>query len=605
VDKDFLLNCLSKNKKHLQAFIESISSGILISNSKGEIVHYNSQAERMFKYMPGELLGQEMERLVPSTKTLVGVGRDLVGVCKDNSEIPVEVGLDHIEIENQIFSVTSIIDITERRYLEERYRLFVESVRDYAIFMLDIDGKVISWNAGAERVIGYKANEIIGKHISIFYSPQEILEHKPEQELSSATNLGRFESEGWRVRRDGTQFWGSVVTTALRDANKRLQGFAKVVRDLTERKIQEEKFQMIVESVPNGIIVVDSKGKIVHCNTETEKMFDYTKIELLGQPIEILIPPRYRHDHTQSFKEFVKEPVKRQMGEGRDLTGQRKDGSEIPVEIGISPIKTWDGNFILASIVNITERKRIETKLKNAFHQVQLKNEEMEQFVYTVSHDLKAPLVTNASFISFLREDLANKKYQDVEDSLDRLENANKRMKLLINDLLELSRVGRMALVIDKISMKNMVNDLMSNFVEIIKEKNVKVTIASDLPDIFADKRRMQQVLENLITNAFKYAFEVPEPCLEILFKIENQEYHFCVKDNGRGIEPQYHKKIFQLFQRLETNKEGTGVGLSIVSRIIQFHGGRVWVKSQLNEGAEFWISIPKTPIKFEVVDEH
>lgn len=604
---------LDEIESKLRTVIESVPNGIIMADTAGKIVLCNSETERMFKYEKGELVGKEVECLVPAhyrskhpsyrnnftekpSKRQMGAGRDLSGVRKDGSEIPVEIGLNHISTEEGKYIIASIVDISERKRSEERYKLFVDSVKDYAIIMLDPDGKILSWNEGAERLKGYKADEILGEHFSKFYTPESANADYPNKELSIAISEGRYEDENWRIRKDGSRFWASVVITALRDSSGKLQGFGKVTRDLTERKKQEEKFQTIVESVPNGIILINQEGKITLCNSDAEKMFGHTREELLGKPVETLVPARYQKMHPNHREAFKKNPQKRQMGAGRDLSGLRKDGSEFPVEIGLNPIHLPEGNFVLASIVDITERKTIEKKLQTAYEQVQQKNQEMEQFVYTVSHDLKAPLVTSTSFIGFLREDIAKKNFDDVPDSLDRLEKAHKRMQELINDLLQLSRVGRMDLNIEPVNLLSLFEEILENNAESLKNKKVKVTVLKPAPTILADHKRISQVFDNLINNAIKYATDVPSPEIKVFYKDMPDEIQICVKDNGPGIEPQYHKKIFGLFQRLQTDKEGTGVGLTIVSRIVQLHSGRVWVDSDLGRGAEFWVSLPKEP---------
>jgi two-component system sensor kinase FixL len=482
---------LEKEAK-LRTLIESVPNGIIMVNERGKITLCNSEAERMFGYGRNELLGMPVERLVPSkvrdkhpsyragflhdpSKRQMGAGRDLTGIRKDGAEIPVEIGLNHIKADDGLFVVASIVDITER-------------------------------------------------------------------------------------------------------------------------KKQEEKFRTIVESVPNGIIMVDTTGSITLSNSEAEKMFGYGRGELLGKKVEALVPMRYQGNHPRDRDRFIDHPQKRQMGAGRDLSGLKKDGTEIPVEIGLNPIETPEGRYILASIVDISERKAIDDKLHRAYEEVQQKNQEMEQFVYTVSHDLKAPLVTSMSFMGFLKEDIEGQNFTQVTDSLHRLEKAHRRMQELINDLLQVSRIGRMELHYERVSINTVLDEVAENAAERIRSTQARFEPAADLPVILADRKRLAQVFENLIGNALKYTAEARDPLVQVFWSDAGSEIHLCVKDNGPGIEPQYHGKIFGLFQRLDSGKEGTGVGLTIVSRIMQLHGGRVWVKSQLGEGAEFWLAFPKVP---------
>lgn len=489
---------LEKEAK-LRTVIESVPNGILMVDENGKITLCNTEAERMFGYARNELLNLPIETLVPKkirekhpgyrdtflhdpSKRQMGAGRDLTGIRKDGAEIPVEIGLNHIRTEEGSFVVASIVDITER-------------------------------------------------------------------------------------------------------------------------KKQEEKFRTIVESVPNGIIMVDQTGSITLSNSEAEKMFGYNRGELIGKKVESLVPMRYQMNHPKDRDRFIDHPQKRQMGAGRDLSGLKKDGTEIPVEIGLNPIETPEGRYILASILDISERKGIDDKLHKAYEEVQQKNQEMEQFVYTVSHDLKAPLVTSMSFMGFIREDIAGKNFGEVADSLQRLEKAHKRMQELINDLLQVSRIGRMELHYEKVPLKEVLAEVAENAAERIQATKATFEYAPDFPDVLADRKRLAQAFENLIGNAIKYTSDANHPLVQVFWKDADGEIHLCVKDNGPGIEAQYHTKIFGLFQRLDSSKEGTGVGLTIVSRIMQLHGGRVWVESVAGKGCEFWLAFPKVPNRKGPID--
>lgn len=356
----------------------------------------------------------------------------------------------------------------------------------------------------------------------------------------------------------------------------------------------ENRFKTIIESLPTGIVMVNKAGFVILCNGEMEKMFGYNPGELKGSPIERLVPMGSRQYHPQHRDSFMQNPTKRQMGAGRDLSGLCKDGKEIPVEIGLNHIVIDNSSYAIASIVDITERKIIETRLKHAYDELQQKNQEMEQFVYTVSHDLKSPLVTSSSFIEFIKEDIKNGNMDDVADSIDRLEKAHKRMQELINDLLQLSRAGRMELNLSDVSMNDILNEILENFSNRFADRKIDVQVPVELPKVIGDRRRLYQVMENLITNALKYGTDNPSPLIQILTKDGPTEMLVGVKDNGPGIAPAYHRKIFGLFQRLDNSKEGTGVGLAIVQRIMQLHGGRAWVESRENEGATFWLAFPK-----------
>lgn len=251
------------------------------------------------------------------------------------------------------------------RQSEERFRLLVEGVSDYAIFWLAPDGRVVNWNKGAQRILGYSAEEIVGHHFACFYPPEDLEHGKPEHLRKDAATEGRKEDEGWRVRKDQSRFWAHVVITALRDASGQLLGFAKVTRDLTGRKQTEEKFRGLLDSAPDAMLIVQKDGRIVQVNTQTEQMFGYRREELLGKPAEILVPERFRSKHPKQRSGYFVRPGIQPDAKtnGQELYGLRKDASEFPVEISLSPLETETGTLVCSSIRDISERKQAEVAI--------------------------------------------------------------------------------------------------------------------------------------------------------------------------------------------------------------------------------------------------
>jgi formate hydrogenlyase transcriptional activator len=267
---------------------------------------------------------------------------------------------------------------------EESFRLLVEGVKDYAIFMLDPGGRVITWNPGAERIKGYRPHQIIGQHFSKFYTQEDIESGKPDRELKIATSEGRLEDEGWRVRQDGSRFWANVTITALRGKNGELLGFSKVTRDFTDRKnseealrLSEQRFRTLFESSPDAIIATNQQGQITEANSQVARYFGYSRAELLGQPIEILVPERFRNGHPRHRKDYNDQPRTRPMGVGLNLQGRRKDGSEFPVDIMLSTVESADGKIILSVIRDLSEKIRAQEELERAEREKQYLEEEL------------------------------------------------------------------------------------------------------------------------------------------------------------------------------------------------------------------------------------
>ncbi|MBC3874649.1 PAS domain S-box protein [Undibacterium flavidum] len=247
---------------------------------------------------------------------------------------------------------------------DSRFRLLVDSIEDYAIIMLDVDGKIRSWNAGATKIKGYQKEEVLGQHFSMFYSEEAKRVQFPDNQLARAALHGHLEDEGWRRRKDGSEFWANILITALYNHSGELEGYSKVVKDMSERKRIEERFRRVVESAPNAMVMINPQGQIEMVNTQAERLFNYPREEMLGQKVEILVPDRFRHGHPEKRGMFLHAPQSRPMGAGRDLYGRRKDGSEFPVEIGLNPIETDEGMMVLSSIVDISERKRLEERFR-------------------------------------------------------------------------------------------------------------------------------------------------------------------------------------------------------------------------------------------------
>lgn len=258
------------------------------------------------------------------------------------------------------------------------------AVKDYAIFMLDAHGRVSSWNTGAERIKGYTSEEIIGEHFSRFYTQEDIELGKPDSELKVAASEGRLEDEGWRVRKDGSRFWANVVITAIRGKNGELLGFSKVTLDFTQRKKAEEalrasenRFRSLFEFSPDAIVVTNQEGKIAEVNAHVQEAFGYDRSELLGQPIEVLIPERFRIAHPGHRADYAAHPRVRTMGAGLDLYGRRKDGSAFPVDIMLGPVAAPEGQMVLSVIRDLTQKREAEEALRRSEQENRYLEEEL------------------------------------------------------------------------------------------------------------------------------------------------------------------------------------------------------------------------------------
>jgi PAS domain S-box-containing protein len=362
---------------------------------------------------------------------------------------------------------------------------------------------------------------------------------------------------------------------------------------------------LVVESAPNAMVIIDQDGLIVLVNGQTEKLFGYSRSELLQQPVEVLVPLRFRGKHPGYRSEFCARPAVRPMGMGRDLYGRRKDGSEFPIEIGLNPIKTDDGLLILSAIVDITERKRaeetmrkfneiLERRVTERTAQLESANKELEDFAYAASHDLKAPLrvIDNAS--KWLEEDLQQHLTPETREHMDLLRGRVGRMERLLDDLLEYSRIGRTkdARYSDIVSGDVLLDDVLA---VLPLPEGFTIQVSPGFSGIRAPRMPLEQILRNLIDNALKH-HDKKQGRIEVSVRDEDANYAFAVADDGPGIAPQYHEQIFKTFHTLKPRDqvEGSGMGLAIVRKNIEVFGGTLNLESAAGRGSTFRFTWPK-----------
>jgi len=503
--------------------------------------------------------------------------------------------------------VGSWVDITDRRQAETslraseaRLRLLVGSVRDYAIYMLDPEGHVRSWNAGARQIKGYTESEILGQHFSRFYTPEDVAAGRPDAALRAAIAGGRFEEENWRVRKDGSRFWADVVITAVRDDRGALVGFAKVTRDLTERKraeqalrASEERFRILAVTANDAILSADSHGTITYFNPGAERIFGYTAEEVGGRPLTTLMPERFAEAHRAGLARYLATREARVIGRTVELAGRRKDGTEFPLELSLAAWNQGAEVAFTAIIRDITSRKEGEERLRSYATQLEAANKELEAFSYSVSHDLRAPLRSLDGFSQALLEDYHDRLDDTGRDFLQRVRAASQRMGTLIDDLLSLSRVTRGDLQVEQVDLSALATALAAELQRSDPQRDVRFAIA---PDLVArgDPGLMRLVLQNLLGNAWKFTGKRSPAHVEVGSMAHDGRRAFFVQDDGAGFDMAYAAKLFGAFQRLHASDEfpGSGIGLATVQRIIHRHGGQVWAEGTPGRGATFYFTL-------------
>ncbi len=354
----------------------------------------------------------------------------------------------------------------------------------------------------------------------------------------------------------------------------------------------DTQFEALLESAPDAIVIVDRQGRIAIVNRQVEEMFGYKRDELLAQPVEMLIPERFRGRHVRDRDDYIASPSTRPMGAGLELHARRKNGTEFPVEISLSPLQAPDGMLVTSIIRDVTDRKRVEEQLRQTAADLESSNAELEQFAYVASHDLQEPLRMVASYTQMLARRYQGKLDADADEFIEYAVDGARRMQALINDLLAYSRVGTRRRAFEPTDTGAVVDQVIADLNVAIGEEGATVT-RGPLPLVMGDPVQLGQLFQNLISNAIKFRGERP-PEVRITAERDDDTWRFAVADNGIGIDADYADRIFVIFQRLHTRSEypGTGIGLAICKKIVERHGGRIWVDGRPGKGTTFHLTI-------------
>jgi|GEM_PF-1923175 len=495
---------------------------------------------------------------------------------------------------------------------EAKHRAIFSTAID-AIITIDVRGNIESANPATTSLFGYELDEIVGQNIKMLMPTPYQQEHDGYLATYRSTGpTGNVIGSSRRVdgqRKDGTIFPLELSVSEVRMDDSRVL-LTGIVRDVSERVKADEKLldsvkalsdaearhRAILSTAIDAIITIDVNGDIESANTATTNLFGYEPDEMIGQNIRMLMPAPYRQEHDGYLVTYRKSgPTGRVIGSSRRVDGQRKDGSTFPIELSVSEVRLDGGEVLLTGIIrDVSEQVEAEERLKASVEDLNEKNKEMEQFAYSVSHDLKSPLVSIAGLVDCMRDDIEDGQMDMVPESMDRILRNVTRMEACISDLLQLSQVGRIRHAPEFLNMSELVSELAEDLRPQLADMNVTLEIEPDLPSIVGDPVRVNELFLNLLTNAIKYGSGGDKPTIHFGSTQAGSEIRFFVRDNGLGIPEQYHARVFELFQRLDTNEqEGTGVGLAIVTKIMEIHNGRAWVESIPGEGATFWTAFP------------
>ncbi len=489
-----------------------------------------------------------------------------------------------------------------------------------AVVVVDRRGVIALVNTQAEQLFGYGRQELLGVSVEILV-PQRFRAGHPELRTSYLTNAPVARPMGagrdlYALRRDGSEFPVEIGLNPIQTEEG--QFVVSAIIDITERKRLLARFRATVESAPTAMVMVDPQGSIVLVNAEASRLFGYAPDALLGQKVEVLVPERFVAAHPRWRGEFFTAPRARRMGEGRDLFALRQDGSEFPVEIGLNPIQTEEGMFILAAIVDLTERKLLEAALRQANDELERRvqertsaltrqtdeleranealiqsNLDLQRFAYIASHDLQAPLRSITGFVQLIQLEYSGRLDAQADDWIRRTVQSVEQLQALIRDLLAYSRVETQAHPFEPIALREVVADTLKLLEVVVREAGAEVS-CDDLPTVMGDHSQLLQLMQNLLGNALKFR-AAAAPRIEVRADRNGDEWVVSVRDNGIGIDPKQHERIFEIFHRGHSQHEypGTGIGLAVCRRVVLRHGGRIWVESAPGAGSVFYVTIP------------
>jgi PAS domain S-box-containing protein len=495
---------LRQAEERMRSVVNHVVDGIITIDERGRIESFNPAAEKLFGYDRAEVIGQNVKVLMPQPyhgehdgyianylrtgqAKIIGIGREVVGKRKDGSTFPMELAVSAFQIGPRRYFTGIVRDITERKRVitalresEERFRLLVEGVQDCAIFLLNPDGLVASWNRGAERIKGYTAEEIVGKHFSVFYSPEDVAAGKPQRELDAALAEGNYEEEGWRIRRDGSRFWATVIITILRDEAGALRGFVKVTRD-------------------------------------------------------------------------------------------------------------------------VTERKRLEQELRRRLDELAEADRQKNEFLAMLAHELRNPLAPMRNALHLMK--MPGTEATMVNQARGMMERQMHQMVRLVDDLLDISRIirGKIELRKEPVDLAVAVCRALETAQPVVESQGHELTVSLPKQAVWVegDLIRLSQVIANLLTNAAKYTDKAGR--ISVSLEKEDREAVVRVRDTGVGIPLDLQPRIFELFvqgdRSLARSQGGLGIGLTLVKRLVEMHGGSVAVASAgAGQGSEFTVRLPALP---------
>jgi PAS domain S-box-containing protein len=593
---------------------------IFLLAADGRVASWNAGAERLKGYQADEIIGKHFSIFYPQDALDRGWPAEELRLAqlhgrledegwrvrKDGSRFWANVVITPLRrADGSLLGFSKVTrDLTERRENEERLReserslrLLIDGVQDYAIFRLDVDGRVSSWNQGAQRIKGYTAGEIVGKHFSVFYPPEPVARGWPQEELRLAAERGHFEDEGWRVRKDGSLFWANVVITAIRDETGQLIGYSKVTRDLTERREHEERLReseenlrLLVEGAKDhAMFLVSPSGIIRSWNSGAQRLMRYPEQEVVGQPLSMLYTPEDRAAGRAQAEIRASAHAGAFETDGWRL---KADGERVWTHASLSALLDGEGRVRghVQILRDLSERLRVQ--------ELEDEGRRIHQFIAMLSHELRNPLAPIVSAVQLLRKSPADPK--QVNWAAELIGRQSEHLKRLVDDLLDVSRITSGKIRIEPAVLE--LNTLVKLACDAARSSMDRAGLTLELKPapqsvfVEGDSTRLTQVVANLLSNAAKYTPEGGH--VEVCVERDSRNARIQVTDTGIGMSEALMERAFDPFVQgargLDRSAGGLGIGLTLVKNVVELHRGSVVIASRgANQGTRFTVSLP------------
>ncbi|MCE3263004.1 MAG: sensor histidine kinase [Pseudoduganella sp.] len=592
--------------------LEEAPGGIIATDAHDVVLFWTKGATEIYGYTSDEVLGSKLSELIgmPGRPIKQEFGADFEYLRRRKDGQAVYVGAacravytPHGEIQYIIHSQNDITDakaLRDARNVESRYRGLLESMPD-AIVMANSTGRIVLVNSQAERLFGFAPRELLGKPVEELL-PNRFrgghVAHRAQYFVQPRTRTMGAGLELYGLRKDGVEFPVEISLSMIQMEEDTI--VMSAIRDIGERKKAEQKFRGLLESAPDPMVIVNARGEIVLVNSQTEQLFGYQRQELLGKPIEILIPARFAGRHPASRNSFFEKAQPRAMGAGTDLYAMRRDGTEFPVEISLSPLKTEDELLVSSAIRDISGRRQIEHKLLEQKLELEQASKAKDRFLASMSHELRTPLNAILGFGQLLHNQKLPLSQEQRYAFAGNIVQAGQHLLHLINETLDLAKieVGAVTLSLEPVALDDLLHEA-SKMIEAMAEARAVRIFPAEPRGLYvkADRIRLRQIVLNLLSNAVKYNRKGGQVWLDIGTGDAGRAW-LAVKDDGPGLNPEQMSGLFQPFNRLGQEggaEEGSGIGLVLSKRLAELMNASISVSSSVGHGSTFTVEMEIT----------